>query len=160
MTRKAGRVPGYDLLRVLATLAVILLHSATSQLHAVEVNTSPWRAMIFWDGLMRWSVPAFFLLSGALFLSSDKPLSEILKKNALRIGTAYFFWSFVYAAVSRPEGWKEFLYTWIGGHYHLWFCWAIVPDGPAHSVPEPPGPSWEDLVRRQRAARRQPAMTA
>ncbi|MBQ4351843.1 MAG: acyltransferase family protein [Clostridia bacterium] len=126
MTRKAGRVPGYDLLRVLATLAVILLHSATSQLHAVEVNTSPWRAMIFWDGLMRWSVPAFFLLSGALFLSSDKPLSEILKKNALRIGTAYFFWSFVYAAVSRPEGWKEFLYTWIGGHYHLWFCWAIV----------------------------------
>ncbi|MBQ2544885.1 MAG: acyltransferase family protein [Clostridia bacterium] len=126
MPPKSRRIPGYDLLRVLATFAVILLHTATSQLYAVEVNSSPWQGMIFWDGLMRWSVPAFFLLSGALFLSSDKPFSEILRKNALRIGTAYVFWSFVYALVSRPDGWKGFLYTWIAGHYHLWFCWAIL----------------------------------
>ena len=126
MPTHAKRIPGYDLLRVSATFAVILLHAATSQLSAVDVNSSAWRAMIFWDGLMRWSVPAFFLLSGALFLASDKPLSEILRKNALRIGTAYLFWSFVYAAASRPEGWKDFLYTWAAGHYHLWFCWAIL----------------------------------
>ena len=126
MPSHAKRVPGYDLLRVSATFAVILLHAATSQLYAVGVNSSDWRAMIFWDGLMRWSVPAFFLLSGALFLSSDKPLSEILRKNALRIGTAYLFWSFVYAAASGPDGWKNFLYTWAAGHYHLWFCWAIL----------------------------------
>ena len=132
MSSSNERIHGYDVLRVIATFAVIIIHTSTVQLTAAPLNSSGWQAMIFWDGLARWAVPLFFMLSGALFLPSDKPFPEILKKNCLRIFTAFLFWSLIYTAISwftSPEGlggWKAFLYTWISGHYHLWFCWAIL----------------------------------
>ena len=126
MSSNGERVHGYDLLRVIATFAVMIIHVSTVQLSAVAVNSSEWQAMITWDGLARWAVPVFFMLSGALLLSSDKPFKEVLRKNCLRVLAAFLFWSLIYTAVSSPAGWKEFLFTWISGHYHLWFCWAIL----------------------------------
>ena len=119
-------LPGYDLLRIMATFAVIILHVSTLNLGSSALGSGDWTAMMVWDGAVRWSVPLFFMISGALFLQSDKPYRQILFKNALRILTAFLFWSLIYTIVAHPTGWKTFIFTWLSGHYHMWFCYAIL----------------------------------
>lgn len=92
------RIVYLDLLRIMATFAVIFLHVT-----AVEVNSFSfsrnWYIATIGDSLVRWSVPVFVMISGALFLNSNKEVTcaEILKKRIPRLLLAYAFWSVLYA---------------------------------------------------------------
>lgn len=78
--------------------------------------------------LVRWPVPVFVMMSGALFLSKDIPIRKIYSKYVFRIFTAFLFWTCIYAA-------KEFVKTRDAAHAfslfvypfnHLWFMPMIA----------------------------------
>lgn len=122
------RVIYYDLLRILATLGVVILHTAGSKWANTEISSFQWQTFNFFDGIVRWSVPIFVMISGSLFLKGNSSIEKIHKKNILRIVTAFLFWSFLYAGVSVIQG-RDFNYAvadFLKGHYHMWFLYMII----------------------------------
>ena len=52
-----GRLAYADLLRVFASLAVIVCHLASRQISAVAVGSQNWQVFNLYNGLARWCVP-------------------------------------------------------------------------------------------------------
>jgi len=130
--KQDNRILYYDRLRIAATLAVIILHLATQSWASAEVTSSQWRALNLWDSAVRWSVPVFVMISGALFLDPARKITteKLYKNNIWHIVTAFLFWSVIYALynlVSR-SGWTfhTFLMAFLTGYYHMWFLFMIV----------------------------------
>lgn len=97
------RIHYLDRLRVFGAYAVILVHVAAEFIFTVDVGSDAWEAMNIVDGLSRWCVPIFVMISGALFLNKNpqgedrtKDYRKIWKKNILHLITSFFFWSIVY----------------------------------------------------------------
>lgn len=132
-----GRLAYADLLRAIAAIAVIILHLAGSQMGAVGVTTTAWTTFNTYNGLVRWCVPVFVMLSGAFLLEPKK--SErlpILLLRILRIFVALVVWAAVYALANHIatggslswSGFKSALWSAVLGntHYHLWFLYMII----------------------------------
>ena len=138
MARKIdGRLAYADLLRTFATIAVIVLHLAGSQMAVVAVTSQNWQIFNIYDGLVRWCVPVFVMLSGMFMLDPGRslPLPKLLFHNALRILVCLMFWGTVYALAgcwaagdfSVHGLWTAMLDTLKGNtHYHLWFLYMIL----------------------------------
>lgn len=133
-----GRLAYADLLRAFATLAVVVLHLAGSQMGAVAVSSSAWGVFNLYDGLVRWCVPVFVMLSGMFLLDPKRglPLSKLLFHNALRILVCLVFWGGVYAAAEYLLDGGRLTWAGVGNallgalrgntHYHLWFLYMIL----------------------------------
>lgn len=130
-----GRVAYADLLRVFATLAVIVLHLAAGPVTALSVSSQAWQTANLYDALVRWCVPVFVMLSGMFMLDPKRglPLTKLFFHNCLRILVALFFWTWVYAFVdngvySLSGLWGAALQTLKMGdyHFHLWFLYMIL----------------------------------
>ena len=74
------RVIYFDFLRVLATFAVIVLHLSAQHWADTDVFSNAWLAFNLYGGIVRWSVPIFVMISGALFLWREVSISAILKR--------------------------------------------------------------------------------
>ena len=123
------RVIYFDVLRVLATFTVIVLHLSAQHWADKDVFSNAWLAFNLYGGIVRWSVPIFVMISGALFLGRDTDIHTILKKNVARIATVFLSWSGCYALVDlvfRHAPLSVVLSQLITGHYHLWFLYMIV----------------------------------
>lgn len=119
----------FDCLRIAATFAVMILHIASQNWYAVEAGTYEWKVFDFYDSIVRWAVPVFVMISGALFLRRRQSIERIFKKNILRIITAFVFWSALYALVNLMIGRSEpknVLREFVEGPTHLWFLFMIV----------------------------------
>ncbi len=114
--------------------AVVAIHTASFYFLRVEVGTTNWLVAEVWDGSMRWAVPVFVMISGALFLNPDKKISirKLYQSNILKIVGIILFWGFLYAAIG---GWPQscsvpeiaaFVRNWLLGHYHMWFLYMII----------------------------------
>lgn len=89
-----------DFLRVIAIMAVVLLHVSGERIMDCDVHTSDWQIMNIYESLARWGVPVFVMISGALFLSRRTLSIKIMyKKYISRLLVAYLFWSSFYAIV-------------------------------------------------------------
>lgn len=123
------RATYFDCLRIMATFAVMILHIASQYWYAVEVGTFEWKVFSFYDSIVRWAVPVFVMISGALFLRKDQKIERIFKKHILRIAAAFIFWSAVYALINLTtgrSGLKNALREFVEGPAHLWFLFMIV----------------------------------
>ena len=87
-------------------------------------------AFNLYDGVVRWGVPVFTMISGALFLSPDRKITvkALYVKSILRIVAAFLVWSVFYAVVAylqngRLTGAIGQVFT---GHYHQWFLFMLV----------------------------------
>ena len=121
----------FDYLRIIAVFAVILSHVAAQNWGNLSVDSPEWQALNFYDAAGRWSVPAFVMISGALFLGKELSIRKLFAKNLLRIVAAFVFWSVVYAVwtnivINGNDNWKKLLRRIILGHYHLWFLYMIA----------------------------------
>lgn len=121
------RIITFDLLRIVAAFAVILLHVSALYWYNCFPSTE-WEIRNLYDTLTRWSVPVFVMISGALFLDSSKTISlkRLYKKNVVRIVVAYLLWSIFYLIFySYRRGYlSNFhfnLISIINGPIHLWF---------------------------------------
>lgn len=132
-----GRLAYADLLRAIATIAVILLHLSGGWMGSVGVNTSAWAVFNTYDGLVRWCVPVFVMLSGMFLLDPKKSERwSVLALRILRIFVALVVWGAVYALADHVAGGGGL--SWAGvrsalwsaalgnTHYHLWFLYMII----------------------------------
>ena len=116
-----GRIVYLDLLRILATFAVIFLHVVCQEFFCFSFSRN-WYISVVGDSIVRWCVPVFVMISGTLFLIPSKNVTyrEILRKRLPRLLIAYFFWTIVYYFLFDYHG--EFsIKNLLSSHFHLWF---------------------------------------
>lgn len=126
----------YDVMRVTACLAVLLLHlSATIVMQRDMPGTMSWHAANLIDAATRWCVPVFVMLSGALLLDPQKHASprQFWTRRLSRLLPVLIAWSVVYFAW-RALFWKEPLtlaaiaHDLVAGrpYIHLYFLFLIA----------------------------------
>ena len=125
------RKESLDFVRVLATFFIVLLHTSANDMYRFPVASATWNVLNFFNASGRWAVPAFVMISGALFLDQAKSISfaGILKRNIFRLLTVYFFWSLVYSVIQNTleydhfniEVLKRVLLDTLSGPVHFWF---------------------------------------
>ncbi|MBR4196811.1 MAG: acyltransferase family protein [Synergistaceae bacterium] len=115
-------------MRVFGAFAVMVLHVAAREWYDTDIRTAEWAAMNFYDSIVRWAVPVFTMISGALFLSKDIPVRKIYSKYIFRIFTAFLFWSLLYAVHGyiKDRDIMKAAGHFLKGHYHLWFLYMIA----------------------------------
>jgi surface polysaccharide O-acyltransferase-like enzyme len=133
-----------DLLRIAATLGVIMLHTSASKWYDTPVNTFNWQIMNMYDSLVRWTVPIFVMISGVFHLHKNdtgfKDEMGIIYKKVIRIICAIVFWGVLYNGLNLAG--KYFikhepitLYNIIKipgiiilgpAYYHLWFLYMLI----------------------------------
>lgn len=129
------RVIKYDLLRILACFAVVLLHVSYGYWSVVDINSRDFTTMTVYNGITRFAVPVFFMLSGLFLLKPDRELNT--KKwgiKILKLMIGFFLWSLFYAFQSvlyhgflqgwgsvTQEMWSNAVTRLIMGHDHMWF---------------------------------------
>ena len=128
-----------SLLRITATLAIVWLHTnGTTVVHPeiIEVDEAHARWFVVNYYLMRWGVPIFLMITGALMLNRKKELTpdECIFKYARRIffavllfGSAY---SFVLGAGTDTIIGSLLKAPWHavsgGTATHLWYCFMLI----------------------------------
>lgn len=124
----ANRIFWFDRLRIIATLAVIIIHIAGSELFVYSVGSPAWDFYNILDSFSRFAVPMFIMLSGALFLNPQKKVSikELYSKNLLRIICAFAVWSLFYAVVKFDGNIDTFFKSFLLGHHHMYFLYLIA----------------------------------
>ena len=127
-----------DNTRIIAIFAVVLLHTACEVTNRNGIESMQWLFGAMYDGISRWCVPIFVMISGALLLDPSKNESAVIfyKKRMSRILVPILFWSafFVswacYLGICRGEGpaLDYHLDMWVKGepYYHMWFMYMIV----------------------------------
>ena len=91
----------FDLARVLAILAVVVVHATSEQVvsrTAGDPATAAWWTANLLDSASRWCVPVFLMVSGALLLDprrTDRP-RDFYRRRLARIGVPLVVWTLVY----------------------------------------------------------------
>jgi len=129
-----------DVLRVLATCAVVLMHVLTGATDVTDASIVPeYRSLLLSVmDLVTWCVPIFLLISGYLFLNPEHTLTYpvMIKKYCRRIALAILLFGVPYAASELvvaertfrirmiPEALKMTLmgHTWS----HMWYLYLIL----------------------------------
>jgi len=92
-------IKSVDAMRVIAILAVVLIHTTTRTLEATHYALTGYAWALFLNQISRFAVPLFFLISGfVLELSSEHEINYLtfLKKRFTKIFIPYIFWSLIY----------------------------------------------------------------
>ncbi|MCR8559184.1 acyltransferase family protein [Mucilaginibacter sp. BJC16-A38] len=128
----------FDFLRALAIFAVIILHNSADQVDQYgKLPTTDWLSAAFYNGLTRFCVPMFVLLSGALLLDPAKEITikELFTKRLPRLVIPLLVWSVFYEIFqySTDKGYGQFhlivaLKTFYQGPlvFHFWFLYMLI----------------------------------
>ncbi len=136
----SGRSHAIDILKSIAIFGVIVIHTAASGLSGYKALSFEWFSVVFWGTLIRFSVPVFFMCSGALMLDPKKEITikKLWTKYLPRILAALFFWAAAYmipdiVKASRAEGLSpgmllDYLKDLVlfRHHFHLYFLHIII----------------------------------
>ena len=127
-TRPTQRVLYFDVLRALAIVGVVVLHVAALDWVRVDPVSATWQACNVYDSFVRWCVPVFVMLSGALMLDPTRLVTfeGLVKKNIARIALVFVVWSAIYLVWDVVQGTvqltaKGLMAAFFTGHYHLWY---------------------------------------
>ena len=118
--KEFGRNNAYDYLRISASLGVMVLHLAAQKYHSISMYSHEWQVLNFYDSIVRWTVPVFVMISGALFLSRDITIDKLYMRYIPRLAVSYIFWSLIYA-IAVGYNFREHKIAWLSGHYHMWY---------------------------------------
>ena len=130
---------GIDIIRVISMFCVIFLHCASNRLR-VEMGNTGWNITNILTSFATCGVPMFFMISGALILSSKNTYSikYTLKNRVLRLIIPMAVWSVVAVVVGLYAD-SETVLT-VGNvcreiikffnkpvAVHLWFMYYLIP---------------------------------
>lgn len=137
--RISARRTEYDILRILAIFAVVMIHVVGNTFFPMtQTDSLWWNKLNILDGSVRWGVPVLLMISGTLFLDPQKEVSvqTLYGKYILRILTAFLFWSVLYAVAGYLQFPREldllhyaidcFVSVALKPRYHLWYIYAII----------------------------------
>lgn len=127
----------FDILRLIATVAVIATHVCGSQIHTLSVTSSDFIWLNIIQSAITWDVPIFVMISGRFFLDPEKKksLRTLYQKSIKHLVIAFLIWSAIYTGyyilMGRVDNdnvfmWKEYIYEFVTGPYHLWYIFMIV----------------------------------
>ena len=126
-------------LRLIAMFAVIVLHTASPLLFAYKgASLQDWLVGDIYNALVRFAVPVFVMITGALLLHRGYELGDFLKKRIGRLILPFIFWSLVYVGYQLYN--EEIAFTsdvWAdlklvlhelqtGSFYHLWYVYLLI----------------------------------
>lgn len=124
--------------RIIAIFAVLFLHSAAVIVINTPVGTESWWWGNLYDSLVRWCIPVFVMISGALLLDPEKQegLKTFYLKRLSKILLPILFWSAFFLLwkalkISANGGNADLTdlakTIWHGApYYHMWFLYMIV----------------------------------
>jgi len=125
MDMSGKRLYYLDYLRIAATFAVIVVHVAAQRWYSDPVQSYEWQVYNWYDSAVRFCVPVFCMISGALFLDRNRKVSagDIYRKYIPRIVTAYLVWTFAYNYRLLIGGgdMRSAINGLITGRYHFWY---------------------------------------
>jgi surface polysaccharide O-acyltransferase-like enzyme len=126
-------------LRLIAMFAVIILHTASPLLFLYNsAPVSNWIAADIYNAIVRFAVPVFVMITGALLLHREYELGGFLKKRIGRLILPFLFWSLVYIGY---QWYIEIIFfnndVWAnvklilnqlktGASYHLWYVYLLI----------------------------------
>jgi len=136
---KPGNIDWINNLRLIALYAVIILHSTSLLLAQYgKVPMADWWTADFLNALVRFAVPVFVMITGALLLHREYEIGDFLKKRLIRVVLPFLFWSLVYVwyswyneeIVFGSDAWvniKQVLHLLkYGSSYHLWYVYMLI----------------------------------
>ncbi len=126
-----------DVIRVTATLAVVMIHCSAYFINHFKAGTAEFWVGNLFDALSRLGVPLFVMVSGSLFLREEKEVTVkgILNKNVKNIGLILIFWSAFYVLIyqviqpltaGKAINFNHVLSAFLKGHYHLWYLYMTI----------------------------------
>lgn len=134
-----GRIFYFDLLRCIAALAVVVIHVLGPYRDLVgQIDEVQWIVAIGLNGVSRWAVPVFLLISGALFVGDPREfeIKYYVKRRLLKVLIPFMVWSLFYAWLSGCNAYgfrwtvmKETLSNALheATYYHLGFFYYFIP---------------------------------
>lgn len=133
------RIIYLDFLRAISVVGVMFIHFAGKILGSPDVGEKGWALFLALNCLGRFAVPVYFMISGSLFLDTQKSISlrKLYFRNIGHLAAAFLFWSMVNAAadvipdILRGEAinWKlikDTIRTVVLGPTHLWFLYPLA----------------------------------
>src|SRR5690554_5861581 len=129
------RLEYMDWLRVISIFVVVGVHVVSKIINTGHVDEWEWQFANAIDSAIRWCVPVFFMLSGALLLTlkREDPIGEFLKRRLTKVIIPLIFWSGVYIAYKMFEQGESFtvgqmfeIFFTDDVYYHLWFLYVII----------------------------------
>jgi surface polysaccharide O-acyltransferase-like enzyme len=136
---KTENIDWINNLRIVALYAVIILHCTSLLLMQYgKVSMSDWMVADFLNATVRFAVPVFVMITGALSLHREYEIGSFLKKRLVRVVIPFLFWSLVYIGYSLYN--EEITFTsnvWadtrivlhllkVGSSYHLWYVYMLI----------------------------------
>lgn len=122
-----------DILRLIAMLAVILVHVCGGQVKTLPVTDFDWKTMVFLRSIVTWEVPVYIMISGRFFLDPERDITNSkLAKSIWRLVVAFVLWDIVYqvyyilAGTYAGLNWKGILTEAMIGPYHFWYLHMLV----------------------------------
>lgn len=130
------RQTNYDLLRIISSYAVVLIHTnARYFLAQTDFSSIDFKIEIILNYITRFSVPCFVMLSGAFVLSSNKTAdirnfyNKSFRKIVIPFLVAYIFWCIVrgIGLITSAGSLKDYLKCLAEvGYGNLWFMPMII----------------------------------
>lgn len=130
------RTPAFDLLRVFGAFAVVLIHVCGAYRDGLaEIGAAAWATTIGLNGLSRWAVPLFIMISGALLLADKRKfdLRHFVNRRLLKVVVPFVLWSVIYLCIDaylRPDPGLWSKVAALPTHaawYHLSFFYFFIP---------------------------------
>ena len=123
-----------DILRILACIAVVMIHTSGSPIFhgMVQTGTAWYNECLIMDALSRWAVPIFAMITGYFMLDGRKEISirTLFTKYLLRLTTALVVWSVFYAITLHkpfyPFGSQEGHFWYLGMCIGLYLALPIM----------------------------------
>lgn len=128
-----------DYLRIIATIAVIVTHVSAGFLYEFNFEDTTWWIGLLSAGSMRFCVPVFVMISGALLLEKQYSLKVHFQKRFQRVLLPFLFWSIIYILVDlllpvlkgKPIVIVDSLKYIVSGlifgvRAHLWYIYMIL----------------------------------
>lgn len=140
-TQQKERQVFLDVLRVLATIAVVMMHTVSGCLNGGydfagwERRVKAFRALI---DATSWSVPIFLIISGYLFLNPERQITwkDAIFKYCRRILFVLVLFGYSYALlelIGIVRGFEPWMITWAAWNTlrgrswsHMWYCYLIL----------------------------------
>lgn len=132
---KEKRILYLDGLRLVSALAVVVIHlSATGYSRALS-GSYEWVVCLCYNGLARFAVPVFVMISGAMYLDPGRVvIMKHMVQKAGKIMAVFLAWSLAYALTEAMKDYPVFsgdyflsvAHKAVTGHYHMWYLYMIA----------------------------------
>lgn len=133
--KKINRQSNFDLLRIISTFAVVLIHVNTNVADSNNISFVGFNFCSLINIITRFSVPCFVMLSGAFILNNEKnaDYKHFYAKSFYKIGIPLIIFSFLMliisevSAIMKGTGYIEPVLSLLKGNFNnYWFMFMLA----------------------------------